>query len=92
MYEENGLNIYSQAIYSGERLSQQHFLHLTDHGLVLGKPGNFRSLSEISFSGIQIRDSDIQHIHHLPNLAALLLDDTGITNEACVHFVMETDK
>ncbi|KAF8202144.1 hypothetical protein BJ912DRAFT_943889 [Pholiota molesta] len=66
MYEENGLNIYSQAIYS-----------------VLGKPGNFRSLSEISFSGIQIRDSDIQHIHHLPNLAALLLDDTGITNEAC---------
>ncbi|KAF9474752.1 hypothetical protein BDN70DRAFT_924400 [Pholiota conissans] len=65
LYEENGLNIHSQAIYS-----------------VLGKSGNFCSLLEISFSGIQILNSDIQHIHHLPNLTTLLLDETAITNEA----------
>ncbi|KJA27943.1 hypothetical protein HYPSUDRAFT_62339 [Hypholoma sublateritium FD-334 SS-4] len=49
---------------------------------VLGKEGNFHSLTEISFSGINIRDADIRHIHHLRSLSVLFLDDTGITNEA----------
>jgi hypothetical protein len=49
---------------------------------VFGKPDVFRSLSRISFSGIRLLDSDIIHFHHLPRLSTLLLDETGITNEA----------
>lgn len=86
MFEENGLNIYPREIYSGRR-SYKHPLHwnLLTKSVVLGKEGNFHSLTEISFSGINIRDADIRHIHHLRSLSVLFLDDTGITNEAYVR-------
>lgn len=51
---------------------------------VFGKPDGFRCLTKLSFSGTCLLDSDIVHFHHLPRLSILLLDETGITNEAYV--------
>ncbi|KDR78620.1 hypothetical protein GALMADRAFT_223884 [Galerina marginata CBS 339.88] len=48
---------------------------------VFGKADSFSFLSELSFANVRICDSDIQHIHHLPNLSALNLNGTGIGNE-----------
>ncbi|KIM39316.1 hypothetical protein M413DRAFT_415939, partial [Hebeloma cylindrosporum] len=58
-------------------------LNLTGRDIysVFSKPDSYRLLSELSFSGIRIQDSDICHIHHLPSLSTLLLDETGIGNE-----------
>ncbi|KAF8903726.1 hypothetical protein CPB84DRAFT_1677802, partial [Gymnopilus junonius] len=49
---------------------------------IFSKPDSFRSLREISFAGIRISDSDLHYFHHLPNLAILNLNETGIGNEA----------
>ncbi|RDB25528.1 hypothetical protein Hypma_006214 [Hypsizygus marmoreus] len=46
------------------------------------KPNSFLFLSELSLSGIHIPDFDITHIHRLPKLSTLLLDNTAISNEA----------
>ncbi|PPQ84013.1 hypothetical protein CVT25_000559 [Psilocybe cyanescens] len=42
---------------------------------------SFRSLTELSFAGIRIQNEDLQHIHHLPSLSVLRLNETGIGNE-----------
>ncbi|KAJ7646206.1 hypothetical protein B0H17DRAFT_959163 [Mycena rosella] len=54
---------------------------------VLSKPNSFLFLSELSFSGIRMQNIDLVHIHRLPRLANLLLNDTGIGNEAVYHLV-----
>lgn len=51
---------------------------------VFSKPNSFPFLSELSFSGTRISDFDITHIQHLPKLSTLLLNNTGISNEAYV--------
>ena len=53
---------------------------------VFGKSDAFRTLTRLSFSGTSLLDSDIVHFHHLPRLSILLLDETGIANEAYVFF------
>ncbi|KAF7965926.1 hypothetical protein HWV62_14438 [Athelia sp. TMB] len=49
---------------------------------VFSKPNSFLFISELIFSGTPIHDFDLIHIHHLPRLARLALDDTEIGNEA----------
>ncbi|KAL4264542.1 hypothetical protein AB1N83_005057 [Pleurotus pulmonarius] len=52
---------------------------------ILGKPNAFLFLTELSLNGAQLRDIDILHIHHLPRLSSLFIEETGIGNEAVYH-------
>ncbi|KAJ7505587.1 hypothetical protein B0H11DRAFT_1850811 [Mycena galericulata] len=54
---------------------------------VFSKPNSFLFLTELSFCGTRVQDIDIVHIHHLPRLVTLLLNNTGIGNEAIYHLV-----
>ncbi|KAH6909351.1 hypothetical protein BKA70DRAFT_1562190 [Coprinopsis sp. MPI-PUGE-AT-0042] len=45
-------------------------------------PRSFLCLTEICFAGSRIVDHDLIHIHHLPKLSGLYLNNTGIGNEA----------
>ncbi|KNZ80186.1 hypothetical protein J132_06779 [Termitomyces sp. J132] len=45
-------------------------------------PNSFLFVSELSLRDIPIDDFDLRHIHHLPRLATLLLDNTSISNQA----------
>ncbi|KAJ7081613.1 hypothetical protein B0H15DRAFT_854440 [Mycena belliarum] len=54
---------------------------------VFGKPNSFIFLAELSFCGTRLENTDLVHIHHLPRLATLLLNNTGIGNEAVYHLV-----
>ncbi|KAJ8523104.1 hypothetical protein ONZ45_g388 [Pleurotus djamor] len=49
---------------------------------IFGKPNSYLFLAELSISGTPLRDSDIMHIHHLPRLTSLFLEETTIGNEA----------
>jgi hypothetical protein len=51
---------------------------------VLAKPHSFQCLTELDLSDAPLSDYDLTHIHHLPRLSTLLLNATGIGNEACV--------
>ncbi|EPQ53955.1 hypothetical protein GLOTRDRAFT_44490, partial [Gloeophyllum trabeum ATCC 11539] len=50
-------------------------------------PNSYATLKIIDLRDTPLRDIDIAYLHHLPALAALLLDDTGIGNEAMYHLV-----
>lgn len=50
----------------------------------MAKPNSFLFLHEINLSGTTFRDSDIACLQHLPRLARLWLQGTGVTNQACV--------
>lgn len=52
--------------------------------LVLAKPNSFQCLTELDISEVPINDFDLTHVHHLPRLTTLVLNNTGIGNEACV--------
>ncbi|KAJ7315335.1 hypothetical protein DFH08DRAFT_715623 [Mycena albidolilacea] len=54
---------------------------------VFSKPHSFLFLTELSFSGTRVQDADIVHIHHLPRLVTLLLNNTGIGNEGVFNLV-----
>ncbi|KAF7327329.1 hypothetical protein MKEN_00310400 [Mycena kentingensis (nom. inval.)] len=54
---------------------------------VFSKPNSFLFLTSLSFNGTPIQDIDITHIHHLPRLVTLLLNNTGIGNEGVSHVV-----
>ncbi|KAJ7672228.1 hypothetical protein DFH06DRAFT_1082159 [Mycena polygramma] len=54
---------------------------------VFSKPYSFLFLSELCLSGTRVQDIDLVHIHHLPRLVTLLLNNTGIGNEAIFHLV-----
>ncbi|KAL1744625.1 hypothetical protein HDZ31DRAFT_38200 [Schizophyllum fasciatum] len=49
---------------------------------VFSKPNSFLFLTELTCSGTRLHDFDLTHIHHLPRLAMLMLDNTNISNEA----------
>ncbi|KAL1721344.1 hypothetical protein EV715DRAFT_195328 [Schizophyllum commune] len=49
---------------------------------VFSKPNSFLFLTELTCSGTRLHDFDLIHIHHLPRLAMLMLDNTNISNEA----------
>ncbi|EDR04059.1 uncharacterized protein LACBIDRAFT_331024 [Laccaria bicolor S238N-H82] len=49
--------------------------------LVFSTPNTFLFLTELSFSGTRIHDFDLIHIHHLPKLSILFLNNTGIGNK-----------
>jgi hypothetical protein len=80
--DHEGLNLAGQDIFYGT-----HFLlcktrsHLR-HPTVFSKPNSFLHLTELSFNSTQLDDFSLVHIQHLPKLATLLLDCTGISNEA----------
>ncbi|KAG6815503.1 hypothetical protein H0H93_009634, partial [Arthromyces matolae] len=44
-------------------------------------PNSFLFVTELSLRDTPINDSDLRHIHHLPRLATLLMDNTSISNE-----------
>lgn len=50
---------------------------------MLGRPNSFLCLTELDLSETPLRDFDLTRVHHLP-LRTLLLNNTGIGNEACV--------
>ncbi|TRM68547.1 hypothetical protein BD626DRAFT_118050 [Schizophyllum amplum] len=91
---DNGL--LNPAILSILRTSELRSLSLTaslldEDGLnlagqdifpVFSKPNSFLFLTELIFAGTPLHDFDFTHIHHLPRLAMLSLDNTGIGNEA----------
>ncbi|KAK7017350.1 hypothetical protein R3P38DRAFT_2635246 [Favolaschia claudopus] len=54
---------------------------------VFSKPHSFLFLTELSFSGTRVQDPDIVHIHHLPRLVTLCLNNTGIGNEAVFNLL-----
>lgn len=56
----------------------------SDLQTVFSKPNSFLFLSRLVFRGTPIQDFDLVHLHHLPRLAKLVLDDTEIGNEAFV--------
>ncbi|KAJ7698980.1 hypothetical protein B0H17DRAFT_317089 [Mycena rosella] len=72
-----------------ESMGDEDGLNLAGQGLlpVFSKPNSFLFLSELSFSGTRVQDFDLVHIHHLPRLVTLLLNNTGIGNEAVYHIV-----
>ncbi|KAJ6611164.1 hypothetical protein B0H10DRAFT_2165919 [Mycena sp. CBHHK59/15] len=49
---------------------------------VFSKPNSFLFLTELCLSGTPVQDADLVHIHHLPKLLTLFLNNTGIGNEA----------
>lgn len=51
---------------------------------VFSEPNSFLSLSGLILSGTPIHELDLIHVHHLPRLAKLFLDDTEIGNQAFV--------
>jgi hypothetical protein len=54
---------------------------------VLAKPNSFQCLTELNLSETLIQDFDLTYIHHLPRLTTLLLNNTGIGNEASVRAI-----
>ncbi|KAJ7628450.1 hypothetical protein FB45DRAFT_867514 [Roridomyces roridus] len=72
-----------------ESLADEDGLNLAgrDAFRVFSKPNSFLFLTELSFCGVQLQDLDLLHIHHLPRLVTLLLNNTGIGNEAVYHIV-----
>ncbi|KAF7335460.1 hypothetical protein MVEN_02199300 [Mycena venus] len=54
---------------------------------VFSKPYSFLFLTELSFNGTRVQDADIVHIHHLPRLMTLSLNNTGIGNEAIFNLM-----
>ncbi|EIN03981.1 hypothetical protein PUNSTDRAFT_139021 [Punctularia strigosozonata HHB-11173 SS5] len=54
---------------------------------VFTKPNSFLFLAELDLGGSILRDSDITHIHHLPRVSTLMLNDTEISDEAVFHLV-----
>ncbi|KAJ7732141.1 hypothetical protein B0H16DRAFT_180720 [Mycena metata] len=54
---------------------------------VFSKPNGFLFLSELTLSGTRVQDIDLVHIHHLPRLVTLTMNNTGIGNEAIFHLV-----
>lgn len=87
MDEESGLNIGSRDIIKGRPNFFNHE-HRVDAVLVFNQPNSFTFLTYLSFSGCRVLDMDIMYIQHLPKLAILLLNNTGISNEACVGLSM----
>ncbi|KAJ7595501.1 hypothetical protein C8J56DRAFT_1115426 [Mycena floridula] len=65
-------------------LGDQDGLNLASRDLlaVFAQPNSFFFLTELSFNGTPVLDSDLVHIHHLPKLSTLLLNNTSIGNEA----------
>ncbi|TFK63706.1 hypothetical protein BDN72DRAFT_927378 [Pluteus cervinus] len=54
---------------------------------VFGKHNSFLFLSYLDFGDVPLEDDQIMHIHHLPRLSRLILDNTGVSNEAMYHLV-----
>jgi hypothetical protein len=80
MGDEDGLNIAGKSILPGVSLNGMQ--PMSDLRAVFSKPNSFLFLSELSFCGTRVQDFDLVHIHHLPRLVTLLLNNTGIGNEA----------
>ncbi|KAF7311901.1 hypothetical protein MIND_00201400 [Mycena indigotica] len=72
-----------------ESMNDEDGLNLAGRSVlsVFSKPNGFFFLSELSFNGTPVQDIDLVHIHHLPRLVTLLLNNTGIRNEAIFHIV-----
>jgi hypothetical protein len=86
LLDEGGLNLSGRDILHGKLPAAPSRLLLMFYS-VFNKPHSFLFLSELSFSDTPIEDFDLVHIHHLPRLASLMLDNTGIGNEAFVACV-----
>ncbi|PSS34015.1 hypothetical protein PHLCEN_2v1919 [Hermanssonia centrifuga] len=85
----------SERILDILRTSEIEFLDLTaslaeEDGLnfkardmlhVFAKPNSFLFLSEINLNDVRLYDADLMHIHRLPRLGCLSLNNTGISNE-----------
>ena len=54
---------------------------------MFSKPNSFLFLTELTCSGTRLHDFDLIHIHHLPRLAMLMLDNTNISNEAYAYIL-----
>ncbi|KAK0472062.1 hypothetical protein IW261DRAFT_1509903 [Armillaria novae-zelandiae] len=68
----------------GNSLADEDGLNIDGRDIfsVFSKPNSFLFLSFLSLSGTLVHDFDLVHIQHMPRLSALLLNNTGIGNEA----------
>ena len=86
MSYENGLNVSGSEVYSGKL--HLHFGSFRGTFLtqttVFNRPDTFLFLTEVSFAGVRLRDSDLRYLYHLRKLSVLNLSETGIGNEASV--------
>ncbi|KAJ7781932.1 hypothetical protein DFH07DRAFT_728857, partial [Mycena maculata] len=65
----------------GPNLAAKDILH------VFKEPNSFPFLSDLSFCGTHLQDSDLSKIYRLSNLVTLNLNNTGIGNEAIYYLV-----
>ncbi|CAK5273845.1 unnamed protein product [Mycena citricolor] len=67
-----------------ESMNDEDGLNLAGRDIlpIFSKPNSFLFLSELCLSGTRVHESDLLHVHHLPRLVTLLLNNTGIGNEA----------
>jgi hypothetical protein len=83
--DEGGLNMSGGDTLRGNWLySAQSAPAAMPVFLVFSAPNSFLFLTNLSFAGTPLCDSDLAYIHHLPKLAYLNLDRTDIGNEASV--------
>lgn len=68
----------------GDSLADEDGLNIDGRDVfsVFSKPNSFLFLSFLSLSGTLVHDFDLVHIQHLPRLSTVLLNNTGIGNEA----------
>lgn len=83
LFDENGLNLCGKDLFLGMLLSLYSLSVLRRFiQTAFSSPNTFLSLTELSFSGTRVHDFDLIHIHHLPKLSILFLNNTGTGNEA----------
>ncbi|KIY68015.1 hypothetical protein CYLTODRAFT_352175 [Cylindrobasidium torrendii FP15055 ss-10] len=73
-----------RALSMTESMDEESGLNIGSRDIikVFNEPNSFTFLTYLSFSGCRVLDMDIMYIQHLPKLAILLLNNTGISNEA----------
>jgi hypothetical protein len=93
---KNGLNISGNEVLRGKLplfiLSQMSRLLNVEIlcSLVFTRLHSSGHLSELFLSNTSLNDYDLVHIHFLPNLSILHLNNTGIRNEASVPALVLT--
>lgn len=90
MGDEDGLNLAGKDVFPGAHGWTRQLRNSSDcRGVqpVFSKPNGFLFLSELTLSGTRVQDIDLVHIHHLPRLVTLTMNNTGIGNEASVSIL-----
>jgi hypothetical protein len=86
MIDSAGLNLGSRDLLRGALRITRRQLYFNHTCSVFSKPNSFLFVSAITIDNTPVKDFDLTHIHHLPQLSMLSLCNTGLGNEAFVPF------